>query len=39
VRRHARVRMLELRNSSDAGAPPDSVVGYGAFELREAEAA
>ena len=39
VRRRARVRTLELRNSADAGAPPDSVVGYGAFELREAEAA
>lgn len=32
----ARVRCLELRNSSDAGAPRHSVVGYGAFELTEA---
>jgi len=39
VHRHARVRALALHNSSDAGAPPDSVVGYGAFEMREAEAA
>lgn len=37
-RRGATVRTLELRNSGDAGAPRDSVVGYGAFELREAAA-
>lgn len=37
-RRGAAVRTLELRNSGDAGAPRDSVVGYGAFELREAAA-
>ncbi len=30
------VRTLELKTSADAGAPPHSVVGYGAFELREA---
>jgi len=39
VQRHARVRTLALCNSSDVGAPRDSVVGYGAFEMREAEAA
>lgn len=37
-RRGATVRTLELCNSGDAGAPRDSVVGYGAFELREAAA-
>ncbi|MDZ7749116.1 MAG: AmmeMemoRadiSam system protein B [Halofilum sp. (in: g-proteobacteria)] len=37
-RRGAAVRTLELRNSGDAGAPRASVVGYGAFELREAVA-
>ncbi|MFW5970190.1 MAG: AmmeMemoRadiSam system protein B [Halofilum sp. (in: g-proteobacteria)] len=26
---------LELKTSADAGAPPDSVVGYGAFTLQE----
>lgn len=31
----ATVRTLELRTSADAGAPPDSVVGYGAFTLQE----
>lgn len=31
----AAVRNLELRTSADAGAPPDSVVGYGAFTLQE----
>jgi hypothetical protein len=36
--RQARVSRLDLRNSGDAGAPPDSVVGYGAFEMREAAA-
>ncbi len=36
--RAATVRRLELRNSSDAGAPSHSVVGYGAFELTEAAA-
>ena len=29
------VRTLELRTSADAGAPPESVVGYGAFTLQE----
>lgn len=38
ARRDARVRTLELANSADAGAPPDSVVGYGAFALHEAAA-
>jgi AmmeMemoRadiSam system protein B len=33
--RSAAVRTIELRTSADAGAPPDSVVGYGAFSLRE----
>ncbi|MFP4615361.1 MAG: AmmeMemoRadiSam system protein B [Thiohalorhabdus sp.] len=32
----ARIRTLDLRNSGDAGAPPDRVVGYGAFALEEA---
>ena len=36
ARNGARVQTLELRNSGDAGAPRSSVVGYGAFELREA---
>lgn len=36
VRQRARVDTLELRNSADSGAPPDSVVGYGAFEMLEA---
>lgn len=31
----AAVRTLQLRTSADAGAPPDSVVGYGAFTLQE----
>ncbi len=31
----ATVRTLELKTSADAGAPPDSVVGYGAFTLQE----
>lgn len=35
-RQAGQVRRLELRNSSDAGAPRNSVVGYGAFELLEA---
>ena len=39
ARRRASVHTLELRNSGDAGAPRSSVVGYGAFELCEAEAA
>ncbi len=34
-RRGAAVHNLELRTSADAGAPPDSVVGYGAFTLQE----
>lgn len=34
-RRDATVHNLELRTSADAGAPPDSVVGYGAFTLQE----
>jgi len=33
--RRGRVETLQLANSSDAGAPPDSVVGYGAFALHE----
>jgi AmmeMemoRadiSam system protein B len=36
--RGASVRTLELKTSADAGAPPHSVVGYGAFELYEAAA-
>ncbi len=35
VQRRARVETLQLANSADAGAPPDSVVGYGAFALHE----
>lgn len=31
----ASVHTLELGTSADAGAPPDSVVGYGAFTLQE----
>ena len=31
----ARVQTLDLRNSSDAGAPRASVVGYGAFTLQQ----
>ena len=38
-RRSGEVELLQLRNSGDAGAPRDSVVGYGAFELREPEVA
>ena len=34
-RRGGRVTTLDLRNSSDAGAPRDRVVGYGAFALEE----
>lgn len=34
-RRGAAMRTLELKNSADAGAPLDSVVGYGAFSLQE----
>lgn len=34
-RRGGAVRTLELRTSADAGAPPDSVVGYGAFTFQE----
>jgi AmmeMemoRadiSam system protein B len=33
--RDATIHTLELRTSADAGAPPDSVVGYGAFTLQE----
>ena len=33
--RDGRVSALSLRTSADAGAPRHSVVGYGAFELRE----
>lgn len=33
--RGATVHTLELKTSADAGAPPDSVVGYGAFTLQE----
>lgn len=36
--RRARVETLQLANSSDAGAPRDSVVGYGAFAMHEAAA-
>lgn len=36
-RRGDRIRTLDLRNSGDAGAPRERVVGYGAFAL-EAEA-
>lgn len=35
ARRHGRVETLRLANSADAGAPRDSVVGYGAFALYE----
>jgi len=35
ARRGGTVHTLELRNSADAGAPTDSVVGYGAFETEE----
>jgi len=31
-----RITTLDLRNSGDAGAPPERVVGYGAFALEEA---
>lgn len=34
-RRGSRIRTLDLRNSSDAGAPRDRVVGYGGFVLEE----
>jgi hypothetical protein len=34
-RRGGRMRTLDLRNSSDAGAPRERVVGYGAFTLEE----
>jgi len=33
--RGGRITTLDLRNSSDAGAPPERVVGYGAFALEE----
>ena len=33
--RDAAVHTLELKTSADAGAPVDSVVGYGAFTLQE----
>ncbi|WP_440995648.1 AmmeMemoRadiSam system protein B [Arhodomonas sp. SL1] len=37
ARRHGgRVHTVALRNSADAGAPPDRVVGYGAFTVEEA---
>lgn len=39
ARREARVKTLQLANSADAGGPHDSVVGYGAFALRERVAA
>jgi AmmeMemoRadiSam system protein B len=39
ARHRARVRTLQLANSADAGAPRDSVVGYGAFEMHEGVAA
>ncbi|MEF8834299.1 MAG: AmmeMemoRadiSam system protein B [Halofilum sp. (in: g-proteobacteria)] len=35
ARREARMQTLQLANSADAGAPPESVVGYGAFTLHE----
>jgi hypothetical protein len=36
ARRHGgRIRTLDLRNSGDAGAPRDRVVGYGGFVLEE----
>ena len=39
ARRHGgQVTTLDLRNSGDAGAPRDRVVGYGAFLLRESAA-
>ena len=34
-RRGDRITTLDLRNSSEAGAPRDRVVGYGAFALEE----
>ena len=34
-RRGGRIATLDLRNSSEAGAPRDRVVGYGAFALEE----
>lgn len=39
ARRDARVETLQLANSADAGAPPTSVVGYGAFAMHEEVAA
>lgn len=39
ARREARMRTLQMANSSDAGGPGDSVVGYGAFALHEPVAA
>ena len=39
ARHRARVRTLQLANSADAGAPRESVVGYGAFEMHEGVAA
>jgi AmmeMemoRadiSam system protein B len=36
--RRGRVETLQLANSGDAGAPRDSVVGYGAFAMHEAAA-
>lgn len=39
ARREARVRTLQLANSSDAGGPRESVVGYGAFAMHERVAA
>ncbi|MDN3518484.1 AmmeMemoRadiSam system protein B [Aquisalimonas lutea] len=37
-RHGGRIRTLQLANSADAGAPPERVVGYGAFEYAEAAA-
>ena len=34
-RRSSRITTLDLRNSSDAGAPRDRVVGYGAFAMED----